>query len=209
MSSDHPCVTDAVTQAVEVWQTAPERSGRSRTSSFASSIAQPPPGRGSNHLCDTACVCSMQELVSQAPKLRRVKHRLWADTLAVCSEVRPAFLMDFCPTVPPRAVQAMCMRLTAVLRKRIFVLTWQGCLWVVSQTRLAVRLESILSPRRAHPPEMWLIDFCIRDAFGPPCVRPAQSQVCLVSQSTGCSVILFVYLLLSSRGTTTACAAVS
>lgn len=165
--------TDAVTQAIEVRPSSP----RCTKPVHPSLQAQGAHTKSTAQHCSDSTIM-VQALVSEASSLRRVKHRLWLDTLAVCSGVRPAFMLDYCPRAPPRAVQTMCSRLTARLHKRIFALAWQGCLWVVSQLSLACRLESSLSSAPAHPPELWLIDFCEDDALGPPVVRRPHSQVC-------------------------------
>eukprot|EP00892_Ulva_mutabilis_P004802 jgi/Ulvmu1/2694/UM014_0150.1 len=116
---------------------------------------------------------TVQALVARAPKLRRVQGRLWVDTLAVCTGVRPACMLDYCPSTPARAVQAMCCALSGSLRKHLFALSWQGCLWIVSQAQLSARLHAMLGASSKLAPEAWLVDFCAADASGSPCIRPA------------------------------------
>lgn len=84
-------------------------------------------------------------------------------------------MLDYCPGASRQAVERSCIILTARLRKPIFTLSWQGCLWIVSYPRLAARVQCILAPA-GDTPEAWLIDFCQSNALSRPCVRPVQDE---------------------------------
>ena len=122
----------------------------------------------------------LQDATALHKKLLRHKDRLLLDAFAVATELRPAFLLDYAPTAPVAAVEYLCKALSESLNSNIVAWHWQGCLWVVSHTRLQARLQAILHPLdRESDCEVWALDFCSNGDQNEPLIRPVwQCEVC-------------------------------
>jgi hypothetical protein len=116
--------------------------------------------------------CIMQALSKELPQLRKVALRLTIDMLAIASAVRPAVMLDYAPRCKPGSLARACQSISAALpaadgteATSLWVLRWQGLLWVVNDAQLRQRLGRIVEAAEADGgEELWLI--CFEEARG-------------------------------------------